>query len=47
VIERDAPDHARLWALVNEVNHDRYDGYQSKTDRPIALVSITPTKPLA
>jgi deazaflavin-dependent oxidoreductase (nitroreductase family) len=47
VVERDAPDHARLWALVNEVNHDRYDAYQSKTDRPIALVSIAPAKPLA
>jgi F420H(2)-dependent quinone reductase len=47
VVERGDPDHARLWTLVNGVNHGRYDGYQSRTDRPIALVSIVPTVPLA
>jgi F420H(2)-dependent quinone reductase len=46
VVERSDPDHARLWALVNRVNHGRYDGYQAKTDRPIALVSITPAEPI-
>jgi len=25
---------------VNRTNHDRYDGYQSKTARPIPLVVI-------
>jgi deazaflavin-dependent oxidoreductase (nitroreductase family) len=40
------PEHAdydRLWKLVNAKNHRRYDGYQAKTARPIALVRLTPT----
>jgi deazaflavin-dependent oxidoreductase (nitroreductase family) len=36
-------DYARLWKLVNDNNHGRYDGYQSKTNRPIALVVLDPT----
>ena len=35
-------DYARLWRLVNEVNHGRYDAYQRRTTRPIALVLLTP-----
>ncbi len=36
------PDYARLWALVNKVNHHRYEGYQRRTTRPIPLVAVTP-----
>jgi len=37
----DDPDYARLWRIVNANNADRYDGYQAKTNRPIAVVRIT------
>jgi len=47
VIEADDPEHPRLWALLNGINHDRYDGYQRRTSRPIALVAVTPRVPLA
>jgi deazaflavin-dependent oxidoreductase (nitroreductase family) len=36
-------DYARLWRGVNDLNHDRYDGYQARTARPISLVVLTPT----
>ena len=35
-------DYPRLWRPVNEVNHGRYDAYQRKTMRHIALVVLTP-----
>jgi deazaflavin-dependent oxidoreductase (nitroreductase family) len=38
----DDPEYPRLWQLLNRVNHNRYDGYQSKTSRPIPLVVIRP-----
>ena len=44
VVERDEPDHPRLWRLVNEVNRGRYDGYQAKTTRPIPVVRLTPAR---
>jgi F420H(2)-dependent quinone reductase len=31
-------DYLRLWKLVNSVNGNRYDAYQAKTSRPIAMV---------
>jgi deazaflavin-dependent oxidoreductase (nitroreductase family) len=34
-------DYARLWQLVNRVNGNRYDAYQAKTARPIALVVLS------
>ena len=37
----DDPEYARLWRIVNANNADRYDRYQAKTDRPIAVVRIT------
>ena len=46
VVEPGDPDYARLWTLVNRVNHGRYDGYQQRTTRPIALVAVTPSAPL-
>lgn len=35
-------DYARLWTLVNEHNHGRYEAYQRRTTRPIPLVVLTP-----
>jgi deazaflavin-dependent oxidoreductase (nitroreductase family) len=42
VLEPEDLDYERLWRLVNENNHDRYDGYQSKTIRPIPLIVLRP-----
>lgn len=42
IVEQSDPDHARLWQLVNENNHDRYNGYQRQTSRPIAVVVVSP-----
>lgn len=42
VIEHEDPEYARLWKLVNDRNHNRYDGYQRRTARPIPLVALTP-----
>jgi deazaflavin-dependent oxidoreductase (nitroreductase family) len=42
VLEPGEERYERLWRLVNEANHRRYDAYQAKTKRPIALVVITP-----
>jgi F420H(2)-dependent quinone reductase len=44
VVQPGDPDYARLWKLVNENNHHRYEGYQAKTIRPIPLVVIEPKK---
>jgi hypothetical protein len=33
---------AGLWEAMNRTNNRRYDTYQSKTSRPIPLVSIMP-----
>ena len=43
MIERGAPDFDRVWKAVNDNNHHRYDGYQSKTERQIPVVALTPT----
>ena len=43
IVEAGDADYPRLWRLVNQVNHGRYDGYQRRTTRPIALVLLTPT----
>jgi F420H(2)-dependent quinone reductase len=42
VLESGDQDYERLWRLVNDNNHDRYDGYQSKTRRPIPLIVVRP-----
>jgi deazaflavin-dependent oxidoreductase (nitroreductase family) len=41
IVDAADPDRARLWKLVNEVNGNRYDAYQAKTTRPIALVVLS------
>ncbi len=40
IVRPDDPDYVRLWKLVNGINHDRYDAYQAKTTRPIAMVAL-------
>lgn len=42
VLEPGDHDYERLWRLVNDKNHNRYDGYQSKTTRPIPLIVVSP-----
>jgi deazaflavin-dependent oxidoreductase (nitroreductase family) len=41
VVDAVDPEYARLWQLVNRVNGNRYDAYQAKTSRPIALVVLS------
>ena len=36
----DDADYARLWLLVNSINGNRYDAYQTKTERPIAMLAL-------
>jgi hypothetical protein len=43
VVNHDDPDFERLWRLVNDNNSGRYDGYQSKTERQIPVVLLTPS----
>ena len=43
VVTPEHADYGRLWALVNDVNHGRYERYQARTERPIALVRLRPT----
>ncbi|WP_433193833.1 nitroreductase family deazaflavin-dependent oxidoreductase [Nocardia sp. CA-107356] len=38
----DDPDYARRWAIVDKVNQGRYSEYQKMTERPIAVVVLTP-----
>jgi deazaflavin-dependent oxidoreductase (nitroreductase family) len=37
------PDYARLLAMMNQVNRNRYDLYRAKTTRPIPLVALRVT----
>jgi deazaflavin-dependent oxidoreductase (nitroreductase family) len=40
VLEPGDEDYDRLWRLVNEKNHGRYDAYQAGTERAIPLVVL-------
>lgn len=42
VVESGDPEYERLWKLVNDNNHGRYDAYQQRTARPIPLVVVSP-----
>jgi F420H(2)-dependent quinone reductase len=42
MVPPDDPGYARLWQLVNDGNHGRYQRYQAKTSRPLALLVVTP-----
>ncbi len=46
VVEPADADYPRLWGLVNENNHHRYEAYQARTERPIALLVVTPSRPV-
>jgi len=43
ILERGDEDYERLWRLVNDNNHGRYDAYQTQTARPIPLVVVSST----
>jgi F420H(2)-dependent quinone reductase len=45
VVERGAPEHADLWALVNTINRANYERYQRRTERPIPVVRLSPVDP--
>lgn len=42
VVGRGDADYPRLWKLVNDGNHHRYDSYQARTARAIPLVVLDP-----
>jgi deazaflavin-dependent oxidoreductase (nitroreductase family) len=42
IIHKGEADYDRLWKLVNDKNHHRYDAYQRKTERPIPIVVVSP-----
>ncbi len=42
IVLPDDADYARLWRIANKNNSDRYDGYQERTDRPIAVIELSP-----
>jgi len=46
-VHKGESDYDRLWRLVNAANKGRYDEYQSKTTRSIALVVVKPAAPVA
>ncbi len=37
----DDSDYDRMWQLVNKNNGNRYDGYQTRTSRPIPIFVLT------
>lgn len=39
-VTADDPDYPRLWQLVNKNNANRYNGYQSRTSRPIPIFAL-------
>ncbi len=42
IVEPGDQEYERLWRLVNDRNHGRYDVYQAKTTRPIPLIVVRP-----
>jgi len=43
ILDQGDGDYERLWRLVNDNNHARYDAYQKMTSRPIPLVVVSPS----
>ena len=43
VLQKGDADYERLWRLVNDNNHGRYDAYQAQTARQIPLVVVSAT----
>ena len=42
VVPPDDPGYPRLWQLVNDRNHGRYQRYQARTSRKIAVMLVAP-----
>jgi deazaflavin-dependent oxidoreductase (nitroreductase family) len=42
LVEPADPDYGRLWAVVNDNNHDRYSAYQKQTARAIPVIVVRP-----
>jgi F420H(2)-dependent quinone reductase len=42
IIDATHTEYRRLWEVMNDTNHHRYDVYQAKTSRRIPLVLIIP-----
>ena len=42
VVPPDDPGYPRLWQLVNDGNHGRYQRYQARTSRKIPVLLVTP-----
>jgi deazaflavin-dependent oxidoreductase (nitroreductase family) len=42
VIDAGDPDYERVFRIADEANHGRYSAYQRRTERPIAVVALTP-----
>jgi F420H(2)-dependent quinone reductase len=42
VVPPSDPGYTRLWQLANDGNHGRYQRYQAKTSRKIAVLVVTP-----
>ena len=43
IVEQGDGDYERLWRLVNDNNHGRYDAYKAMTSRSIPLVVVSPS----
>ncbi len=43
VVEKGDGDYDRLWRIVNDNSGGRFQRYQERTTRPIAVVRLTPT----
>jgi F420H(2)-dependent quinone reductase len=41
IVGPEDPDYARLWAIVNTNNSDRYTSYQNRTSRPIHVIRLS------
>jgi deazaflavin-dependent oxidoreductase (nitroreductase family) len=42
IVTPDDPDYQRRWKLVNDNNNHVYEGYQTRTTRPIPIVALAP-----
>ena len=42
VVPPDDPDYPRLWQLADEGSHGRYQRYQARTSRRLAVLVVTP-----
>jgi F420H(2)-dependent quinone reductase len=40
----DDPEYVRLWEIVNKNNANRYKNYQTRTSRPIPVITLAPRR---